>query len=678
MNQAFRKWLVGLALALCLLPGARADEGMWLVQCLDRALEKNMKARGLKLGAREIYNEEAGGLADAVVSLGFYCSGSLVSEDGLLMTNHHCAYGNVSKLSTPEHNYLEDGFWALNRAQEIPLPGEEFFILRKVLDVTEEVEALRASLEAQGKPAGSRRISSILQKKYSELHGLEASLSSMWDGSKYYLCLYDKYTDVRLVAAPPVTVAAFGGDEDNWEWPQHKADFALYRIYENGQPLHPRRHLKISRKGYRQGDFAMVMGYPGTTARYASAAEMNQEINVERPVENHLRNRQMQIIRKWMNAHPDIRMKYAHVYFNLANVAELQEGERECMLRFGVIGQRRDWEKCLQASSAENASLVEDINASYAAVADIERLKVYYRETLVRSMLLGQCLMRMGGAERTGVEHQRELLAEGLAQTDPRVEKEMLAFSLEEFLTHMPEHYHSPLHRQLRQNFGTDYEAMASWIWEHSCIAGFGRLPDSEIVARFNGNIRQDALYRYIRELSIVELNNEKDTLAPKLREQCHSYVRARYKYLLEQGVPQYPDANSTLRLSYGRILPLEPWDGVYTHWQSTARGLREKYNPANYDFAYPEAFARVLPPPDFPVNFLTDLDITGGNSGSPVMNAKGELIGLAFDGNKESLAGNYQCVAGYNMCVCVDIRYVLWVIRYLGKQEYVLKELGL
>jgi len=348
------------------------------------------------------------------------------------------------------------------------------------------------------------------------------------------------------------------------------------------------------------------------------------------------------------------------------------------MHRFGVIERRREWEEGLRASSEENTTLVNNLNASYAAVADIELLKLYYREMLVRSMRIGTCLMRVGGNTRDGLEQQRKLLAQGLEQNDPRVEKEMLVFSLKEFLTHMPERFLKPIHRQLLQDFGTDYEAMANWIWEHSCVADWGRVPDEEIVARFNGDVDQDALYRYVRELSMAELNKEEDALAPNLREQRHNYVRSRYQYLLQQGVPQYPDANSTLRLTYGRVQAMEPWDGVYTHWQSTARGLREKYNPANYDFAYPETFAKVLPPADFPVNFLTDLDITGGNSGSPVLNARGELIGLAFDGNKESLAGNYESVDGYNMCVCVDIRYVLWVIRHLGQQTYVLNELGL
>ena len=210
-----RKWLIAIALGLCILPGARADEGMWLVQCLDRALEKNMKARGCKLSAREIYNEEAGGLSDAIVSLGFYCSGSMISNDGLLITNHHCAYSDVSRLSTPENNLLENGFFALSRADEIPVPGLEFFFLRRVIDVTEEVAALKAELEAAGKPAGSRRLSSILEKKYKDETGLEAGLQGMWAGEKYYMCLYSKYTDIRLVGAPPVQVAAFGGDEDN-------------------------------------------------------------------------------------------------------------------------------------------------------------------------------------------------------------------------------------------------------------------------------------------------------------------------------------------------------------------------------------------------------------------------------------------------------------------------------
>ena len=656
-----KKWLLTIALGLCILPGARADEGMWLIQCLDRALEKNMRARGLKLGVREIYNEEAGGLSDAVVSLGFYCSGSMVSDQGLLITNHHCAYSDVSELSTPEHNYLEDGFWALSQADEIPLKGKEFFFLRKVLDVTDEVYALQERLRAEGLPFGSRRLSAIMEKKYSDEYGMEAGLQSMWAGEKYYLCLYEKYTDVRLVAAPPVTVAAFGGDEDNWEWPQHKADFALYRIYDsNGQPLHPRRHLAISTKGYGEGSFAMVIGYPGRTSRYAPAAEMEQTINVERPVTNRLRAHQMEIIRKWMDADPAVRMKYADPFFSLSNIAELQEGEVACVHRFGTIQKRR-----LEEERMPEQELLSQLDKEYSGNSALELQKVYYRETLIRGLMISRTLLRMGSA-KGDIPRQRQLLEQGLAETDPRVEKELLTFSVQEFLSNMDPSLLKPIHRQLLQDFGTDYDAAAEWLWEHSCVSG-----------TFDGNLEEDPLYRYIRELSIADINrlqvHEADPA--QLR---RDYVRARYRMLARDGVPQYPDANSTMRLSYGRVSGIEPRDGLYCHWQSTAAGLREKYNPALYDFHYPDSFREVLPPVDFPVNFLTDLDITGGNSGSPVLNGKGELIGLAFDGNKESLASDYEAVEGYNKCVCVDIRYVLWVIRYLGRQQYVLAELGL
>jgi hypothetical protein len=659
-----KKYILSIALLLCLIPGARADEGMWLIQCLDKALEKNMKARGLKLAAREIYNEEAGGLADAVVSLGFYCSGSMISNDGLLITNHHCAYSDVAGLSTPEHNYLENGFFALTREQEMPIKGLEFYFLNKVLDVTEEVKALQDSLRTQGVPFGGRRISAIMEKKYADASGLEAGLQGMWAGTAYYMCLYTKYTDIRLVAAPPVSIASFGGDEDNWEWPQHKGDFALYRIYHNGEPLHPKRHLSISRKGYREGDFAMVIGYPGRTARYSSAAEMEQTINVERPVSNRMRAAQMEIIRKWMDADPSVRMKYSEHFFSLSNVAENNEGEEACMHRFRVAERRRAWEQGLRAKP-EDARLLDQLDAEYAAISHLEQQKVYFRESLVRGFTLSSLLLRIGNTAKDDLPRQKKMLAEGMAGKDPRVERDLLAFSVKEFLTHMDSCFLRPIHRELLERFGTDYDAMAHWLWENSCVSG------KEVP------IAEDPLYRYIRELGILEINQQEQHVAT-LTDLHREYVHARYRYLKDSGVAQYPDANSTMRLSYGRVRSMQPRDGVYTHWQSTARGLREKYNPARYDFAYPEAFREVLPPEGFPVNFITDNDITGGNSGSPVLNARGELIGLAFDGNKESLASNYEAVDGYNMCVCVDIRYVLWILEHYAHQDYIIKELGI
>ncbi len=667
-----KKWLISIALCLCILPGARADEGMWLIQSLDKALEKNMKARGLKMGAREIYNEEAGGLTDAIVSLGFYCSGSMISEDGLMITNHHCAYSDVSALSTADNNLLETGFFALSQAEEIPIPNKQFFFLRKVIDVSDEVEALQKEYKAKGKMLGGRKMASIMEDKYSEEYGMEAGFQGMWAGTKHYICLYDVYTDIRLVSVPPVSVASFGGDEDNWEWPQHKADFAIYRIYDkDGEPLHPRRHLKISTKGYKEGSYAMIIGYPGSTARYTPSAQMYQTIEVERPEVNRIRSRQMEIIRKWMDRDHDIRMKYNDTFFSLSNVAELHEGEYECVRRFGTIDKRRADE----ARMTEDKEILDQLNTYYTKNSKIELQKVIYRESLVRGLNVTRTLFRMGSAH--DLNTQKSILAKGLEEIDPRVEKELLEVSVEEFLTHIDPEFLRPIHKYLLENFGKDYSAMASWLWDNSVFKNMGIKTNQEIVDEFDSDIDQDPISRYIKELGIAEFN-EKEEGYGDINKFRKEYIQARYRLLKKEGKVQYPDANSTMRITYGNVAGIKPKDAVYCSWQSTAAGLREKYDETAFDYHYPDAFKAVLPPMDFPINFLTNLDITGGNSGSPVMNAKGELIGLAFDGNKESLASNYEAVDGYNMCVCVDIRYVLWILKNYAHQDYVLKELGI
>ena len=294
-----------------------ADEGMWMIQDINAALEKNMKARGLKLSSNEIYNADAPGTAisDAVVSLGFYCTGSVISNWGLIITNHHCAYANIAKLSTPEHNYLEDGFWAMNTKDEIKIEGEKVYFLKRVFDVTDEVDQVAKDLSRRGQPAGMRKISHILETRYKEGTGLECILSSMWAGEKYYMSVYKVYDDVRLVAAPPLCIGYFGGDEDNWEWPRHNCDFAMYRIYENGKPVTREKSLRVSLAGYKEGSFAMVIGYPGRTDRYASPAEIGYQEEVNLPVSNDIRAKQMSIVSRWMDADPKVRMKYSDWYF---------------------------------------------------------------------------------------------------------------------------------------------------------------------------------------------------------------------------------------------------------------------------------------------------------------------------------------------------------------------------
>ena len=634
-----------ILIAALLFPSlaAMADEGMWMVHAISEALEKKMQERGLQLSAGEIYNADAPGatVADAIVSLGFYCTASVISDEGLLITNHHCAYSDLFDLSTPEKDYLEDGYWAFRRQEEIPLQGKTVYFLKRVLDVTDEVYALRDSLQKAGVPFGSRRISSLMERKYADKTGLEASLDAMWAGEKYYLALYQTYTDIRLVGAPPVSVAAFGGDEDNWEWPQHKGDFALYRIYDHGEPLHSPWHLRVSQNGYREGDYAMVLGYPARTDRYSSSYKVDYLTRVERPVTNRIRGNQMEIVRKWMDADPAVRAKYSDWFFSLSNVQEMQEGEVQCVKRFGVVDEKRAQEKNLPAD------ILQGLSDEYAATEEIERQKAFYRETIVRGMRITPTMLRMSNAKDD--EQRMALYKRDIDALDARVEKDLIAYALEEYFGNLPAEVVGPRQDSLRKAFSGDFKALAVHLWENPYT-----------------------LMDFVTEVKIGDFN-ARERHTGDLTELTRHYTRALYHEREARGVVQYPDANSTMRLTYGVVSALEPWDAVYTSWYSSTRGLREKYDPAQHDYALPADFVTALDRYDGPVNFLTDNDISGGNSGSPVLNARGEVIGLAFDGNKESLASDVSYTPDYNKCVCVDIRYVLWILRdYVGLDRVV------
>ena len=640
---------IALLFALVFLPlAASADEGMWMINAINEALEKKMQERGLKLSAKEIYNADAPGttVSDAVVSLGFYCTASVISDEGLLITNHHCAYSDLFDMSTPENNSLEDGYWAFSRQEEIPLKGKEVYFLKRVLDVTDEVAAMADSLERRGERFGSRKLSALMERRYASRTGLEASLNSMWAGEKYYLALYKTYKELRLVGAPPVSISAFGGDEDNWEWPQHKADFALYRIYDHGEPLSSPWHLRVSEQGFQEGDFAMVVGYPGRTDRYSSSFKVDFLERVERPVTNRIRARQMEIVRKWMDADPAIRAKYADWFFSLSNVQEMQEGEVQCFKRFHVVDEKRALEKELPKN------LLRALADEYAAIEDVEREKAYYRETIVRGMRISATMLRMSNI-KDDEERRNAVYRRGVEELDPRVEKDLIACALEEYFGHIPAEVIGHRQDSLRTAFSDDWAALAEHLWDHPL-----------------------ELMDFISEVKITAFN-ARERHTGDLTELQRTYTHVLYNYREAKGIMQYPDANSTMRITYGQVSSLEPWDAVYTSWYSTPRGLREKYDPKQHDYALPAAFVSALDRYDGPVNFLTDNDITGGNSGSPVLNARGELIGLAFDGNKESLASDASYTPGYNKCVCVDIRYVLWILRDYVGLDRVVREIG-
>ena len=710
-----RIYLIFITLAaLAGSQSAKADEGMWMVNLINDALEKKMQERGLKLSANEIYDADAPGasISDAIVSMEFGCTGSIISDQGLLITNHHCAYGDIHSLSTPDCNYLEDGFWAFNADEERVIPGKRVFFLKKVIDVTEEVEEMKASLEAQGIGTGIRKLSHLMETQYSEETGLEAWLASMWGGSKYYIALYEVYSDVRLVAAPPVSSAAFGGDVDNWEWPQHKCDFAMYRVYmapdgkpaeysENNIPLKPANKLKISLQGYQAGDYTMILGYPGRTDRYSSSYEVDFNETLKHPVSNRIRGEQMSIIKKWMDSDPEVRLKYADYYFSLSNVQELYCGEVECFDRFDVVEKKAALEKELKQWIMESperqeqwADLLDNLAKNYSALREPERNASFYRETLIRGTRIGTIIRRIFNS-RSPLTIDKRTLKE-YAEIDLRVEKDLMKYAIKEYLSNIDPAYLGPWQKELIDIYTKDGEcdidSMAEDLWTESLFGS----PEA-IGCIFNGQISQeeilaDKLGRFIMDVKITDFNEAKIKAEDGVStlELDREYTHALYQMRLDKGIAQYPDANSTMRITYGTVGGLEPRDGMICDWKTTPAGILEKFDPTDYDFSlndrqyllyrsgkwgrwgFGEDGSQMY------VNFLTDNDITGGNSGSPVLNSRGELIGLAFDGNKESLASDAMYVPGYNKCVCVDIRFILWTLdRYAGMTR-IIDELGL
>ncbi len=699
-----------ILLATCLR--VSADEGMWMIHAINAALEKQMQERGLKLSAREIYNADAEGasLTDAIVSLDFGCTGSIISDKGLLITNHHCAYSDVHKLSTPEHNYLEEGFWAMRSDEEAHIKGKGVYFLKKVLDVTEEVERLKESELAAGRAAGSRRLSYLMEKKYGEETGLEAWLASMWNGSKYYLALYEVYKDIRLVAAPPVSSAAFGGDIDNWEWPQHKCDFAIYRVYtapdgspaeysEDNIPLKPSRKLNISLDGYKAGDYTMIIGYPGSTNRYSSSFEVNFDETLQLPITNRLRGAQMDIIKRWMDADPEIRLKYSDYYFSLSNVQELYSGQVECVDRFDVVEQKeiiekelQEWIDAVPERKARWGKLLHELKTKYIAVEEPERDVNYFRETIVRGTLISRLNYRINSFKKDGIQTINERMLKEYDNFDLKVEKDLFRYAVEEFYLNVSREMMSDYHKDLYDRHSGDYDNITAEVWDGSFMTDITRRDAFFAAGHPYEDYISDPLYRFFQTMKVVSFNDRIIAAQGDVRitDTDREFAHALYQMRLDKGIAQYPDANSTMRITYGTVGGIEPKDGVVCDWKTTPAGILEKYNPSDYDFTLNDRQYLLYRSAEWGrwgsgeensvmyVNFLTDNDITGGNSGSPVLNAHGELIGLAFDGNKESLASDVFYTPGYNKCVCVDIRFVLWTLdRYAG-MTHIIEEIGL
>ena len=716
------KRLLLLSAALLLWSGVRADEGMWLVHKLDR-IYPAMRAKGLKLKPEAIFSGERAALCDAVVAVdGGMGTGSMISEQGLMITNHHVAYSDICALSTPEHNYLEEGFWAADRSAELPVEGKTVQFLRAVTDVTDEAVALRDSMKAAGRwnVMSSRRLAADIEKRH-ERAGYEAACVAMWGGECYLLFHYEVYRDVRFVGAPPVRIGAFGGETDNWGWPQHKGDFALYRVYGDSEgrpadynpanlPIKPRKVLTIATRGVHEGDFAMVLGFPGRTRRYGSPQAVEEKRTMKNPIIERCRHERMEIIRRRMEGDSLVRMAYSDSYFNLSNYADFARWENICLRRYDVQARREAeaaevarWIAADPDRQREYGDLSGDLKRIYAARRKAATTLTWFQEawlgpsrTIIVANRLASALPRMkregvdtlrvGSKEWATVQTSLGMLADNY---DPATERELFLSCGGNFLREAPRATWGAWLAAAYDRCGGDAQRLLAESFDGSFCRSAADAAAFFTTDRAVAEVLADPLVAMTASVGVQPFTRavrDAETQAGASVDELEgAYRKALYRSREEAGRAQYPDANSTLRLSYGTVCGVSPADGIHYDARSTVAGYPEKYDPENYDFR-PDARIEALSAlrdwgrwgerGTLYVDFLSDNDITGGNSGSPVLNGRGELVGLAFDGNRESMAGDLWFHPELARTVSVDIRYVMWLIEKYAGAGWLLDEM--
>ncbi len=649
-----------LAIVLMASGSVMADEGMWMLPTLDKTVGSDMKKLGLKIDVSDIYSEDKPSIKDAVVHFGGGCTGEIISNQGLLVTNHHCGYSYIQSISTPEHNYLEDGFWAMSREEEIPLNGLSVTILERMVPV---------------RGGGSRAQIEKLEKLYPHSN---CRLVSFYNGHQAYILVEKTYLDVRLVGTPPVSAGKFGGETDNWMWPRHTCDFSMYRVYtdksgapapyrEDNIPLRPEKFLSISLKGFNEGDFTMVMGYPGRTQRYQTAAQLEQLQEVQN-IRVEARTIRQDIMWKAMQSNDTIRLKYANKYASSANGWKKWSGMDQSFRELRVIERQKEreadfmkWVNSNRKRKAKYGNVIEEIENTVQA--------------------------------NTGYNKSNALFGESLAA----IEIARIAAPFSSIGGNPYRDYSVEVDREVAK-------AMVEFYKNHAGAIDSPDLDGLDIDSLFANTVYTDtALLRGKKSQELADdparkLNTLITEMRVKIMEsyssdnvmRLDSLTRLYTEGLMEwnKGSRLYPDANSTCRLTYGSVLGYDTRDGRHMDYYTNMKGVMDKEDPSNYEFTIPERQKELYEKRDFgdyagpdgevPVCFITNNDITGGNSGSPVMDAYGNLIGLAFDGNWEAMSSDVIFEPELQRCISVDIRYVLWMMDKVGGAGYLLDEMDI
>lgn len=688
----------------------RGDEGMWMLPLIQKLNMKEMSGMGFKLSAKEIYDINKSSLKDAIMIFGGGCTAEIISKDALILTNHHCGYGTIQKLSSVEHNYLADGFWAKNKEEEIPAKGLTVTFLDHFEDVTAQINlALASAIDPKAKEEAMKAISDQLTSKAVENSKfLRARVVPFYGENQYYLVVSKTYTDVRFVGAPPSSIGKFGYDTDNWMWPRHTGDFSMFRIYadkdnnpaefsKDNVPFQPKKFLTISLKGIKQNDPAMILGYPGRTNRFMTSFEVKETSEINNVITAYVRGVRQNILMEDMVADPKIRLMYSSKYAGSSNSWKKAIAMNEAFKKLKVFDRRQAEEKIfaewVAAESSRNEKYghaLSDVKTAIENRAKLQYTLRYYQEAL-GSIELTSAALRFGPRSddnqadgrggRPGFNaNPADFFKDYNRSTDLKVAKAMIKLFREKVpQSDLPEFYKT-IDTQFQGNIDAYVDDMfrqSAFVSEEklkAALAGDKSLLENDPAYIAGKNIA-DALLKYSNE---IEQYRSRYAKGQKL------YIAGMLE--MNTGKAMYPDANFTMRMTYGSVKNYSPKDGVIYDYITTLDGVMQKEDPKNWEFVVPDKLKELYAKKDFgpyalkdgrmPVAFLTTNDITGGNSGSPVLNGKGELIGTAFDGNWESMSGDILFEPLLQRCINVDIRYTLFIMDKFGGAGYLLNEM--
>jgi hypothetical protein len=716
----FKLLFAGMALFLSfsMQSATPPDEGMWLPIFVERLNYVDMQKMGLHLTAEEIYNINKSSLKDAIVGLsntaqpnGFFCTAEVVSDQGLLFTNHHCGFDVIQKHSSIEHDYLKDGFWAMSKEEE--LPNEEltatFFV--RMEDVTDSiVPFLSDTMSSADRSAKVREISTRLKKNADPDKKFWVNVTSFFGGNEYYLFVYEVFSDVRLVGAPPSAIGKFGGDTDNWMWPRHTGDFSIFRVYtapdgspaeysKDNVPMKPKHHLPVTLNGVEKGDFAMIWGYPGSTDRYLSSFGVEFQLEYFDPNIVRLLGEQLSIWKEDMDADREVAIKYASKYASTANGWKFYIGEEKGLKKLNVKGQKEEIEKQFTAwvdqdpsRKAKYGDVLEGIKTGYAGMSEkfepfiLVALAASSPEILGFAQQFGGLTSLLESKDKTGAVEEsvtslREAAKEHFKNYNAPTDQKVFARMMEIFSKEMPLEMQPEGFKEMVADYKGDFQAMAAGVFAESFLSSEAKVnafldkPSYKVLSKDPAILVSNEMMG-----AMMAISGEYRTANSDIGKNERIFIAGLREMMPDKAF--YPDANSTMRLTYGSVQDYKGADAVYYDYKTHLSGVMEKEDPSNEEFIVPEKLKQLYAAKDFGrygsgddlvTCFLTTNDITGGNSGSPVINGNGELIGLAFDGNWEAMSGNIAYEPNLQRTICVDIRYVLFIIdKYAGAQNLI------